>query len=175
MDLREKKTIRNISNAFLELRAKKPLEKITVKELSEAAEISKATFYLHYKDIYDLSDQLQQDALHRMISDIDDPIIFITDPVTAHKNLQMAFESYKTLLSTLFSGSQEAMLSLSLERAIKTAIFNKRPELKKDIDTNVKLSFLLMGVFHSYIQNSRSFESEDVSSSLKKILEEFCK
>ena len=110
MDLREKKTVRNISNAFLELRAKKPLEKITVRELSETAEISKATFYLHYKDVYDLSDRLQQDALHRMISGIDDPLIFINDPVAAHRKLQLAFESYRSLLNILFSGPQEALL-----------------------------------------------------------------
>ena len=60
MDLREKKTKRNIRNAFIELRAKKPLERISIKELAELAEISKATFYLHYKDIYDLSENLQK-------------------------------------------------------------------------------------------------------------------
>ena len=55
MDLRTEKTKRSIINSFLELRSRKPLEKITVKELSEKAEINKATFYLHYHDIYDLS------------------------------------------------------------------------------------------------------------------------
>ena len=63
MDLREKKTKRSIKKAFLQLRAQKPLEKITIKELSELAEISKATFYLHYKDIYDLSSQLQNEVI----------------------------------------------------------------------------------------------------------------
>ena len=52
MDLRVKKTKNSIINAFLKLRAKKSLERITVKELSDLAEINKATFYLHYKDIY---------------------------------------------------------------------------------------------------------------------------
>ncbi|MBR3282470.1 MAG: TetR/AcrR family transcriptional regulator [Ruminococcus sp.] len=45
MDMRIEKTRRSIINAFLQLRAKKPLEKITVKELSALAEINKATFY----------------------------------------------------------------------------------------------------------------------------------
>ena len=51
MDLRVEKTKRSIINAFLNLRSRKPLEKITVKELSEIAQINKATFYLHYHDI----------------------------------------------------------------------------------------------------------------------------
>ena len=47
MDLREKKTKRSIAAAFLALRAAKPLERITIRELAEKAEISKATFYLN--------------------------------------------------------------------------------------------------------------------------------
>ena len=57
MDLRITKTRAAVKNAFLELRAEKPLEKITVKELSTAANINKATFYLHYRDIFDLSEK----------------------------------------------------------------------------------------------------------------------
>ena len=41
MDLRTAKTERAIRSAFLELRAKKPLERITVKELCQRAEIHK--------------------------------------------------------------------------------------------------------------------------------------
>ena len=58
MDLRNQRTKKNIRNAFIELRSKKPLEKITVKELSELAFINKATFYRHYEDIYALSNEL---------------------------------------------------------------------------------------------------------------------
>lgn len=54
MDRREIKTKRSIKNAFLKLRSKKEIEQITIRELAEEAEISKATFYLHYRDIYDL-------------------------------------------------------------------------------------------------------------------------
>ena len=37
MDLRIQRTRKSIINAFIELRATKPLEKITVKELSDLA------------------------------------------------------------------------------------------------------------------------------------------
>ncbi|EKC69722.1 TetR family HTH transcriptional regulator [human gut metagenome] len=40
----------------------KPLEKITVKELCESARINKSTFYAHYKDIYDLSDAMEEEV-----------------------------------------------------------------------------------------------------------------
>ena len=52
MDIRTEKTENAIKSAFLELRAKRPLEKITVKELCALARINKSTFYTHYQDIY---------------------------------------------------------------------------------------------------------------------------
>ena len=54
MDLRVKKTERSIQQAFLDLRRQKPLEKITVKELCQRADIHKSTFYSHYEDLYAL-------------------------------------------------------------------------------------------------------------------------
>jgi len=54
MDLRVEKTKGSIVNAFLSLRARKPLEKITVKELCQLARINKSTFYTHYSDIFAL-------------------------------------------------------------------------------------------------------------------------
>ena len=44
MDLRIKKTKRAIRRAFAELIKEKPMEKITVKEIAERAEINKTTF-----------------------------------------------------------------------------------------------------------------------------------
>ena len=67
MDKREIKTKRSIKNAFLKLRSKKSIEQITVKELAEEAEISKATFYLHYRDIYDLSDTLGTEVIENIL------------------------------------------------------------------------------------------------------------
>ncbi len=65
-DLRVIKTERAIYLALVELLKRKDLEKITVSELSEKAEINKATFYLHYSDIY----SLYQEALARHIKEI---------------------------------------------------------------------------------------------------------
>ena len=59
MDQRKLKTQQAIHNAFLQLRKEKNLEQISVTELSRLAKISKATFYLHYRDIFDLSEKLQ--------------------------------------------------------------------------------------------------------------------
>ena len=66
VDLRVMKTERAIHAALIELLKKKDLEKITVSELADKAEINKATFYLHYTDIY----SLYQEGLARHIKEL---------------------------------------------------------------------------------------------------------
>ena len=79
MDLRVERTRKSIHNAFIQLRSKKPLEKISVKELSELAVINKATFYAHYRDIYDLSDKLEDELIASIIKTIPNPENIISD------------------------------------------------------------------------------------------------
>ena len=73
MDLRVTKTQRAIRAAFLELREKKPLEKITVKELCQRAEIHKSTFYDHYADVYALSDALETQVVESVLQGLTHP------------------------------------------------------------------------------------------------------
>lgn len=171
MDIREVKTRRSIHNAFLEIRSKKPLEKITVKELSEKAEISKATFYLHYHDIYDLSEQLQKDFISTIIDLVPDPDAFLDDMVGAHKVLNSAIISNISIIDILFSGSQRSVLSVLVEGEIKKAIFEKHPEFENDAAVNTKLSFLIMGSFYAYLHNSSIFPSDKVNQTILEMLE----
>ena len=78
MDMRVVKTRRAIRNALIELAEGKEVDKITVKELCERAEISKPAFYSHYGNIYDVVDEVEDEVVqkvcdqmaHRSIDDI---------------------------------------------------------------------------------------------------------
>lgn len=62
-DPRNRYTRQVIAEAFLQLLQHKGIAKITVKEVCEIAQINRGTFYRHYKDCYDLFEQLQDKAL----------------------------------------------------------------------------------------------------------------
>ena len=47
-----------IENAFLELMKEKHYTKISVREITEKADINRSTFYRHYLDTYDLLDKI---------------------------------------------------------------------------------------------------------------------
>ena len=94
MDLRQRKTRKAIKEAFLKLHEKKPVEKITVKELAGIAQISKATFYLHYRDIYDLAEQLQKEVIEEIYQSIEHPEWVITDPAGFTEEISQAGAGY---------------------------------------------------------------------------------
>lgn len=61
VDSRVRRTKRLLRQGLTELLKEKSIKKITVRELSERVDINRGTFYLHYKDIYDLVDQIEQE------------------------------------------------------------------------------------------------------------------
>jgi len=52
-----------IREAFIELMQEQPIEKVTVTRICELADISRGTFYLHYRDPYDLLETMENELL----------------------------------------------------------------------------------------------------------------
>ena len=52
-----------IRKAFMELLHVKPIQSISIKELCDNAGINRGTIYTHYKDIYDLLEQIEREML----------------------------------------------------------------------------------------------------------------
>lgn len=63
MDRRTIYTRNTVKDALLELLEEQPFEKITVAALCRQAEITRATFYLHFQDINEVLDELLDEAL----------------------------------------------------------------------------------------------------------------
>lgn len=169
MDLREKRTLRNIRNAFLQLRAHKPLERITVKALSELAEISKGTFYLHYRDIFDLSTQLQNEVIQNVLDDIIQPDIPLFDMVRLPQQLFGAFHSHQSLIDILFSEDQSAVLPHHIEQSIREYAYQLMPELQSDVRFNTLLSYQVYGSYNAYNKNAKRFGDDQVLAVLDEI------
>lgn len=169
MDLREKKTRRSIKNAFIKLRSNKPLERITIKELVELAEISKATFYLHYKDIYDLSDYLQKEVIQDILQNLEHPELLLTDRTAFTTDLFNAFAERQSLIDILFSGSQSAILPLNIEKELKEYIFKLIPSARNNAKFNILLTYQILGGYHVYQQYNQHYGIDSIMDALKEI------
>lgn len=154
MDLRVKRTRTNITNAFIELRSKKPLEKITVKELADTAFINKATFYQHYRDIYDLSESMETELINNIVRSIPHPDTLIDNPGRATLEISQAMMSQTALLQILFSGNRQGIMVDRLEQSIREQILKKHPEYKNDLEKEILITFLIRGNFHAFFKYS---------------------
>lgn len=62
-DARIRYTQRILKESLLALLKQKPINKITVKEVCELAELNRATFYAHYSDCFALLEQIENELL----------------------------------------------------------------------------------------------------------------
>lgn len=170
MDLRIEKTEKAIKNAFIELRAKKPLEKISVKELCAEACINKSTFYSHYADIYALSEAIERETVLSIIDSIKDlKDEFFDNTAGFTRAICLAFLSQVSLIRILFSGKEQNHLANQLDRELKKVIFRKNPEYKKDIEKNIILSYCIQGAYHAY-QNNPEADTETFVRTIEEIV-----
>ncbi len=155
MDLRVKKTKSAIINAFLQLRSKKALERITVKELSDLAQINKATFYLHYKDIYDLSESLENELLDNVFASIRHPDAVLSEPKVFIRELIEGFISNQSLIDIIFSNDRRGILVDRLELKIRDFLFEHYPQCRDVPEINILLSYTIKGGYYAYNDNAK--------------------
>ena len=98
-----------LHRALADLILEKPLTSITVKDICARADINRSTFYLHYKDIYDLLTAFEDELLEHMQAQfpqtptrIDDED-FLTRPLVAFLNQCRETPRMMQLLRRLFS------------------------------------------------------------------------
>lgn len=65
-DRRTLKTQRQLKKVFVKLLHDKPIDKITVAELARESDIGRGTFYIHFKDVYDLYDSVVADTVNQL-------------------------------------------------------------------------------------------------------------
>ncbi len=62
-DRRVRKTRHQLRQGLAKLMLQKSVKEITVKELTELVDMNRGTFYLHYKDIYDMVEKIEMDIM----------------------------------------------------------------------------------------------------------------
>lgn len=167
MDLRVIKTKRSIKQAFLQLRSTTPLESIRIADICKIATINKTTFYKHYRDVFKLSTELENESVERVLKSFpakstifDDPMFFLTE-------LPKALNANRDTLYPLFHDNFDKLFIL-LERHLKKQYgFENR----KDSD-EIFLTFVIGGTLHTLrsLKFERNCDDLILAESMSKIL-----
>ena len=154
MDKRVMKTRKAIHSAMTTLLAKKPIEEITVTELSEAAEINRKTFYNYYSSVYMVAEEMEDEIVERFeetLRKIDFDTL-LKDPVTTFNTLARLITSdldfYENILTNRNQISFLQKIITSLKQRIRVLYFSSG---SPDSDLNdYMLEYIVAGLVSVY-------------------------
>ena len=161
--------------AFCEYYKERPIEKITVKEISEKAGYSRVTFYNYFKDPYDLLNQIEEEFILRFTKAIGDNIeqnrLLDNFLYTFHKLITENEMYSNVLLNNSYNVAfTKRLQDIFIPLAMKT--FKLSPDNKKAL---YAFEFYIPGVISmitSWINNERDIPIEELGSIIKGILQD---
>lgn len=157
-DLRYRRTERFLFEAFGTMLRERPLDKITVKSLAAAADINKATFYLHYRDIYDLAESYVAFIAEQRVAGLGDLGDYFDAPREFVARLVADFEETKEEGRML---ERNGMMHSYLD-AFANSMHMKLRELKPIADDkrgNMMTRFVLSGILSLLPHYEDDFEA----------------
>jgi AcrR family transcriptional regulator len=116
-DRRFRRTQKQLTSGLIELLKSKNINQISVRELSELADINRATFYLHYKTVNDLLFDLENEVFDEIVSSYKDHDIL--NQYDFLLNLYRCIIQYNELLAVLLNSNTGSTLWDKLSNSIK--------------------------------------------------------
>jgi AcrR family transcriptional regulator len=165
-DPRAKKTRKYLQRAFIELLSEKDFQMITINDISERAELNRATFYGHFQDKFELLDEtldvMLEESINKWI-----PYNPETDETVLVRNLMLAIchwhlETKKRINRRLtLSSSIEDHTKKKLYAIILNCLIGLEPtghQVKRGIE--IKATIISWSIYGIVLQWSEQVDSE---------------
>ena len=129
-----------LNDSFLNILKKKPLARITVKEICECADVNRSTYYVYYSDPYDQLNKMEQELLNAQTVLVD---TILNDGQLQEDNFLQTttkllnyYQEKKTVLQVLLGNHGDVhleydMLSFFADRVI--SFFSQRNQLSLEL------------------------------------------
>ncbi len=117
-------TKKKLCDTFIELYSIKDLNKITIHDITSKAGYNRGTFYLYYKDIYDMLEKIEKSLIDKLMPNIN---IIITDKgldlneLFINTMFKFYKENEKYVIPLMI---KDAKFSNSIKENLKNLIFN---------------------------------------------------
>ncbi len=118
-------TKESLKDSFIALYAQKPLQEITVKEITDLAGVNRGTFYLYYKDINSLLEEIEQSLIANLVHNCHLAIHVMMDGGQDFSRLLPQFEYYKkhaSYFKALLGPYGDSSFMFRIKRAVKESL-----------------------------------------------------
>lgn len=177
-DRRIKRTKMLLQNALVDLMLEKAAGKISVKELTQKADVNRSTFYLHYLDIYDMLEQMENEFVETIQGFFHD---FFTPlptsmPLTLFVNISEWLEQDKEYYVKLLRGSASGYIFEELESRIRDEFLTLLYLIfldEESLDLRTRVNFTVsgtVGVLRMWVMEGGNISLVELSETIDDIL-----
>lgn len=177
-DRRIKRTKMLLQNALVDLMLEKAVGKISVKELTQKADVNRSTFYLHYLDIYDMLEQMENEFVETIQGFFHD---FFTPlptsmPLTLFVNISEWLEQDKEYYVKLLRGSASGYIFEELESRIRDEFLTLLYLIfldEESLDLRIRVNFTVsgtVGVLRMWVMEGGNISLVELSETIDDIL-----
>jgi AcrR family transcriptional regulator len=170
-DARVRYTQRVIKESFLMLLRNKPVNKITVKEVCELAELNRATFYAHYSDCFALKESIEQELLDAF----GQSLIYLDgfDVSVLIEAIYKMVETYENACRVLiFGGASPSLIGRMIELAKASSIEVWKKQLHHATDAEIEMLYthLSNGLMNVVVDGYDRYRRDEVISFVNRIV-----
>lgn len=171
-DARKRYTLKVLKESLLRLLKEKPINRITVKEVCELAELNRATFYTHYRDCFHLLECIESELLN----DFEESLSLVnTVDVTAliEALYDLMDKNEEACRALIFDRPGSPVIRQMILLAREKSIDYWRRELKKASDTDLELLYthLSNGLMHIVVEGYDRYPKSDVVRFVNRIVQ----
>ena len=177
-DRRIKRTKMLLQNALVDLMLEKAVGKISVKELTQKADVNRSTFYLHYLDFYDMLEQMENEFVETIQGFFHD---FFTPlptsmPLTLFVNISEWLEQDKEYYVKLLRGSASGYIFEELESRIRDEFLTLLYLIfldEESLDLRTRVNFTVsgtVGVLRMWVMEGGNISLVELSETIDDIL-----
>lgn len=178
IDPRVKRTTKYLRDAFIDLLEEKDLDMISIQNITDRAELTRGTFYLHYEDKYDFISKIINETLEDLIEQVKTDQTSKDNPQISFINLFEYIAKNHNFFRVMLSdrGPKEfrhSMFEIVQEKIygnLLSTIVNSTEDLiiPKDIFINYVISAHI-GVISSWLENGMKYSPTFMATTLTKL------
>lgn len=129
-DRRVKITKLLLKKSLIDLLYQKNINKITIKELCEIADLNRSTFYAHYTDAYDLLDNIKDEYMKNIIDEVPMMALKYSDSDMVIKNILNYILDNKKLSKLLLGEKGE----VTFQKRLMSIVYDDLQEMLLKIE-----------------------------------------
>ena len=159
----------DLEEAFWQLYMAKPIEQVTVSEVASRAGYNRGTFYLHFQDIYDVLDAIEQRLLNAMANCVQTCMQDLEngkDPELCMQDVLDFYTSQRDYIVKLLGPKGDPAFTAQLKELLKPlwrTYVLKRDKADEEHETDLVLEYTLSGalfMISRWLQNPHGVSAE---------------